>query len=73
MKLVKSGQIANCCQPNALMTLKEYLIDYASEDTRRKADAMIQEELGKVPSDKIREMAARNLREIESGKRDFRF
>lgn len=73
MKLVKSGQIANCCQPNALMTLKEYLIDYASEDTRRKGEALIEEELKRVTSDKIRKRAEANLKEIENGTRDFRF
>ena len=73
MKLVKSGQIANCCQPNALMTLKEYLIDYASEDTRRKGEALIKEELKRVTSDKIRNRAEENLKEIENGTRDFRF
>ena len=73
MKLVKSGQIANCCQHNALMTLKEYLMDYASEDTRRKGELLIEKELKKVSSDRIREIAERNLKEIEHGKRDFRF
>lgn len=73
MKLVKLGQIANCCQPNALMTLKEYLMDYASEDTRRKGELLIEKELKKVSSDRIREIAERNLKEIEHGKRDFRF
>lgn len=73
MKLVKSGQIANCCQPNALMTLKEYLIDYASEDTQRKGEALIKEELKRVTSDKIRKRAEENLKEIENGTRDFRF
>ena len=73
MQLVKSGQIANCCQPNALMTLKEYLLDYASEDTRQKGEKRIEEELAHVASDKIREIAKRNLQEIEHGKRDFRF
>lgn len=73
MKLVKSGQIANCCQPNALMTLKEYLIDYASKDTRQKGEALIREELKRVTSDKIRKKAEENLKEIENGTRDFRF
>lgn len=73
MKLVKSGQIANCCQPNALMTLKEYLIDYASEDTQRKGEALIKEELKRVTSDKIWKRAEENLKEIENGTRDFRF
>ncbi len=73
MSLVKSGQIANCCQPNALMTLKEYLEDYASLDTRAKGEKVIQEELAKIPRDKTREIATKNLKEIEAGKRDFRF
>ncbi len=73
MKLVKSGQIANCCQPNALMTLKEYLIDYASPDTLAKGEKVIQEELKKIPRDRTREIAQQNLKEIETGKRDFRF
>ncbi len=73
MSLCKSGQIQNCCHPNALMTLKEYLIDYASEDTRRIGERLIQEEIEKVPREKIREIAKRNLLEIEQGKRDFRF
>ena len=73
MKLVKSGQIANCCQPSGLMTLKEYLIDYASEDTRRKGEALIREELKSITSDKIRKRAEQNLKEIENGTRDFRF
>ena len=73
MSLVKSGQIANCCQPNALMTLQEYLEDYASEETRRRGEAVIQRELEKVASDKIRAAASRNLEEIRHGKRDFRF
>ena len=73
MKLVKSGQIANCCQPNALMTLKEYLMDYASEDTKRKGEAVIAEELKRVPNEKIRAIAEKHLNEIEKGIRDFRF
>ena len=73
MSLCKSGQIQNCCHPNALMTLKEYLVDYASEDTKRIGERLIAEEIEKVPREKIREIARRNLAEIEQGKRDFRF
>ncbi len=73
MSLCKSGQIQNCCHPNALMTLKEYLMDYASEDTKKIGEALIAREIDKVPRDKIREIAKRNLRDIEQGKRDFRF
>lgn len=73
MKLVKSGKIADCCQPNALMTLKEYLVDYASEDTRKIGEELIKKELLSVRSDAIRHRAAEFIKEIESGKRDFRF
>ncbi|MDO4344939.1 MAG: [FeFe] hydrogenase H-cluster radical SAM maturase HydG [Eubacteriales bacterium] len=73
MSLCKSGQIQNCCHPNALMTLKEYLIDYASEDTRRIGEELIAREIEQVPREKIREIAKRNLAQIEQGKRDFRF
>ena len=73
MSLLKSGQIVNCCQPNALMTLKEYLTDYASEDTRKKGEALIARELKCITSDKIRQRTEQNLKEIEHGTRDFRF
>lgn len=73
MKLVKSGQIANCCHPNALMTLKEYLEDYASPDTKLKGEKVIREQLMKIPNEKVRRIAEEHLAEIGSGKRDFRF
>ena len=73
MSLVKSGQIANCCAPNALMTLKEYLEDYATADTRAKGIQLIKKELEHIPNPKIKEIATRNLKKIEEGKRDFRF
>nr|WP_221658377.1 [FeFe] hydrogenase H-cluster radical SAM maturase HydG [Bacteroides salyersiae] len=73
MSLVKSGQIANCCGPNALMTLKEYLEDYASPATRIKGEALIAAEAAGIPNPKIKEIAIRNLSEIANGKRDFRF
>lgn len=73
MSLCKSGQILNCCHPNALMTLKEYLLDYASEDTRKLGYKLIESEIGNVPKEKIREILCRNLDEIEDGNRDFRF
>ncbi len=73
MTLVKNGQIANCCQPNALMTLKEYLMDYASPDTLKKGLQVIDEEMKRVPSDKVRARAMENLIAIEAGERDFRF
>ena len=73
MSLVKSGQIANCCQPNALMTLKEYLEDYASPDTRAAGEKLIAEELPRIPNPKVREIAANYLGQLHDGKRDFRF
>ena len=73
MSLCKSGKILNCCHPNALMTLKEYLVDYASPETRKIGEALIEKELLRIPREKTREIAARNLKEIENGKRDFRF
>ena len=73
MSLLKSGQIANCCQPNAMMTLKEFLMDYASEDTRAKGDALIEDKLSLIPNEKVREICREHLKEIENGNRDFRF
>ena len=73
MSLVKSGQIANCCQPNALMTLKEYLEDYASDDTKIKGECVIAEEIPNIANEKVKNIAASRLGEIAEGKRDFRF
>lgn len=73
MSLCKSGQIQNCCHPNALMTLKEYLIDYASEDTRRIGESLIAKEIQKVPREKTKEIALHRLEKIAQGERDFRF
>lgn len=73
MSLVKAGQIANCCQPNALMTLKEYLEDYASQDTKTKGEAMIANEIPRIPNEKVRAIAKEHLTELMEGKRDFRF
>lgn len=74
MSLCKSGQIQNCCHPNALMTLKEYLVDYASEKTRKIGEELIKRELLNIPKDNVRKIAEKYLAEIESeGKRDFRF
>ncbi len=73
MELCKSKQIQNCCHPNALLTLKEYLTDYASDKTRELGNLMIQSELGKIPKEKVRELVVKHLSEIENGQRDFRF
>lgn len=73
MSLVKSGQISNCCNPNALMTLREYLDDYASTETKEKGIKLIEKELLKIPNEKVREIAEEYIRSIDDGKRDFRF
>lgn len=73
MTLCKNGQIQNCCHPNALMTLKEYLVDYASEETRKVGEDLIARELPNIPKDKVRAIAEEYIKEIEHGKRDFRF
>lgn len=74
MALCKNGQILNCCHPNALMTLTEYLTDYASEETRQLGYKLIEEELKKIPGEKIRKIATENIAAIkESNSRDFRF
>lgn len=73
MSLCKAGQILNCCHPNALMTLKEYLLDYASESTRKTGEELIQKELPKIPKEKVRQIVKERLEKIKSGERDFRF
>ena len=73
MSLCKSGQILNCCHPNALMTLKEYLMDYAAEDTKAIGEALIEAEVKKIPNEKVLEICKDNLKKIEEGIRDFRF
>ena len=73
MSLCKSGQIQNCCHPNALMTLREYLNDYASEDTKKIGNMLIEKELANVKNDRVREVCRQNLIKIDNGIRDFRF
>lgn len=73
MSLVKTGQIANCCQPNALMTLKEYLEDYASPDTKKKGEVIIEKEIPSITNEKARAVTIEHLTDIKEGKRDFRF
>ncbi len=74
MALCKSGQILNCCHPNALMTLAEYLEDYASPETKEIGYALIEKELEKIPREKTKEIAKQNIADIRSSnRRDFRF
>ena len=74
MSLCKSRQIQNCCHPNALMTLKEYLVDYASPETREIGEKLIQKELANIPNEKVRAKVVENLEAIGNGTgNDFRF
>ncbi len=74
MSLCKNGQIQNCCHPNALMTLTEFLTDYASEETKQTGFALIEKELQKIPNEKVRAIATENVEAIRaSNRRDFRF
>ena len=73
MSLAKRGLIGNCCAPNALFTLREYLEDYASPRTRELAEQVIAREIPLIPSDKVRGITIENLRKIAEGQRDFRF
>ncbi len=73
MQLAKAGQICNVCGPNAIMTLKEYLEDYASPDTVKKGEALIEKEVEKIQNEKIKERVIAHLHELHEGARDFRF
>lgn len=73
MSLLKSGQIQNCCHPNALITLKEFLEDYASAETREIGNKLIRDELKNIPNEKARRTAEEYIGRIEEGNRDFRF
>ena len=74
MMLFKIGQILNCCHPNALMSLSEYLEYYASPETKERGYRMVEEELNRIPKERVRRIAEDNIRAIrESNRRDFRF
>ncbi len=73
MRLVKSGQIANVCQPNAIMTLKEYLEDYASPETKEIGEKVLLAEAERIPNEKVKKIVYEHLKELDEGKRDFRF
>ena len=73
MSLCKSGQIQNCCHPNALMTLKEYLMDYASDKTKEIGEKLIEKEIENIGKEKVKEIVRERLKKIENGERDFRF
>ncbi len=73
MQLCKSGQIQNCCHPNALMTLKEYLVDYASEDTKKIGDKLIEQEVENIGREELKPIVREQLKKIETGTRDLYF
>jgi len=73
MQLCKSKQILNCCHPNAIMTLQEYLEDYAKPETKESGEKLIAKEIENVPNEKTREILKKNLEKIKNGERDFRF
>ena len=73
MSLLKSKQIVNCCQPNALLTLQEYLQDYAGEETKAEGEKVIKEQLSVISNEKVKEKTIEYLQKIKEGQRDFRF
>ena len=73
MSLCKSGKISLCCTPNALMTLKEYLMDYASLATRAQGERLIADSLKDIPEGRVRDVTIERLARIAAGERDFRF
>ena len=73
MEICKSKQIQNCCHPNAIITMKEYLEDYASEKTKKTGDKLLEQELSNIENDITRRKTKEILKEIENGQRDFRF
>ena len=73
MPLAKSGQIGNCCLPNALFTFQEYMTDYGDEELKALGSAMIARELEHIPSERQRARAAAYLERIRNGERDLRF
>ncbi len=73
MRLAKSGQIGNVCQPNSLMTLKEYLLDYAASDTKALGERVIEEEMERIANPIVKAKAQEYIENLMEGKRDFRF
>ena len=73
MEICKNQQIHNFCHPNAIMTLKEYLMDYASAETQKVGDDLIAREIDKIESEDVRNKVRENLKKIEDGERNFKF
>mgnify|MGYP000078691340 FL=1 len=73
MELAKTGEIQNCCQPNALMTLNEYILDYGSEKTKAHGKKVIQEQMDVIENKDVQKKAAQYIAQMKDGERDFRF
>ena len=73
MKICKSGKIQDCCTPNAILTLKEYLLDYASPTTKATGEELIRQEIEKIDNPALRSALCQDLEKLESGERDLRF
>jgi len=71
MQLAKTGNIHNVCQPNAIMTFQEYLLDYASEDTKKAGEETIKKHLNEIDNEQVRKLTEERLEEIKRGKRDL--
>jgi 2-iminoacetate synthase len=73
MRLAKSGQIHNICQPNSILTFKEYLLDYGDDEVREMGEQVIREGLASIPKESARKATIKRLEQIEAGERDLRF
>lgn len=73
MKICKSGKIQDCCTPNAILTLKEYLLDYAAPATKALGDKLIAQEIDKFDNPALKEAVLEDLSRLEAGERDLRF
>lgn len=71
MSLAKSGNIKNVCLPNALMTLKEYSIDYGNDNFKQKAEKIISDKINDIENEKVRALVIENLKKLEQGERDL--
>lgn len=73
MSLAKSGNIQYVCQPNAIMTLMEFLLDYGDEELKEKGEKLIKEEINKIKREDIKNIVIQNIEKIKNGERDLFF
>lgn len=73
MSLAKTGEIQNVCHPNAILTFKEFLLDYGDKEAKDLGEELIRKSLEDIPNEKIKKMTEEKLERIESGERDLRF